>query len=88
MGLRFSQLPLHLIAASAVWAAAAFLVLPPSIKAATIPIEAQFLGMLPDHRPIQVSKDQDYCGQTLANETKIVISLGRKIYVDPTKLLF
>lgn len=71
MRLRFSQFSLH-PGACAIWAAAAFLIFPPYLDASTIHGEAKFLGTLPASRPIHVSKDQDYCGQTLPNESTLV----------------
>lgn len=63
MGLRFSKLPLHLIVASAVWAAKVLRVLSPSINAANITGEAQFLSALTDHRHVRVSKGLDTAGK-------------------------
>ncbi len=53
-------------------AASALLVLPPSGNATTIDGEAKFIGAPPHLSPIRVSKDQDYCGQTLPNESYLI----------------
>ena len=71
VGLRLCQFSLH-PGACAIWAASAFLVISPSVSASTISGEAKFLGPVPNSHPIRVSKDQDYCGQTLPNEGTLI----------------
>lgn len=41
-------------------------------NAATISGEVKFVGAIPKRAPVQATKDQDYCGQTLPNETYLL----------------
>jgi Carboxypeptidase regulatory-like domain len=41
----------------------------PALHAATITGEVKFIGERPKLVPVKVSKDQDYCGETLPNES-------------------
>jgi hypothetical protein len=45
-------------------------------EAATIVGVVHFNGPTPSLRPIQVSKDQDYCGQTLPDESLLISGAG------------
>ena len=63
-----------------------FLWTQPGAHAGTISGEARFNGALPDQPVIQLSKDQDYCGRTLPNESYLIgPNRGLKnvvIYID------
>lgn len=63
-------------ALAVLWIAAAFLGMAPPGDAASISGEVRFLGVTPSRSPIQVTKDQDYCGQTLPDE-RYLIGPGR-----------
>ncbi|MBI2090065.1 MAG: hypothetical protein HYT78_15230 [Deltaproteobacteria bacterium] len=52
--------------------AAALLGAPGYGNAATIGGEVKFVGAIPKRAPVQATKDQDYCGQTLPNETHLI----------------
>ena len=71
MGLWFSRFTLPSVACT-IWAAGAFLVLSPPVSATTISGQARFVGAVPNGRPIPVTKDQDYCGQTIPNESYLL----------------
>jgi hypothetical protein len=47
-----------------------------SIGAGTITGEVKFVDSLPKLAPIKITKDQDYCGETLPNETYLVEAAG------------
>ena len=47
-----------------------------SISAGTITGEVKFVDSLPKLVPIKITKDQDYCGETLLNETYLVEAAG------------
>jgi hypothetical protein len=47
-----------------------------SISAGTITGEVRFVDSLPKLVPIKITKDQDYCGETLPNETYLVEAAG------------
>ena len=47
-----------------------------SIGAGTITGEVKFVDSLPKPVPIKVTKDQDYCGESLPNETYLVEAAG------------
>jgi len=47
-----------------------------SISAGTITGEVKFVDSLPKLVPIKITKDQDYCGETLPNETYLVEAAG------------
>jgi len=47
-----------------------------SISAGTITGEIKFVDSLPKLVPIKITKDQDYCGETLLNETYLVEAAG------------
>jgi hypothetical protein len=47
-----------------------------ALHSATITGEVKLTGERPSLVPVKVSKDQDYCGETLANETYLVDSAG------------
>ena len=47
-----------------------------SIHAGSVVGEVKFTDAPPQLKPIKVSKDQDYCGETLANETYLIESNG------------
>jgi plastocyanin len=42
------------------------------LMAGTITGEVKFVGAVPERKPIQVSKDHDYCGQTLPDDSFLV----------------
>lgn len=46
------------------------------LDAATITGEVKFTAERPKLLPVRVSKDQDYCGETLANESYLIDSSG------------
>jgi hypothetical protein len=54
----------------------AFLSCASALDAGTITGEVKFLGPVPDPKPIQVSKDHDFCGQTLPDDSLIVGGAG------------
>jgi hypothetical protein len=43
-----------------------------AVDAGSITGEVKFIGPPPKFAPVAVSKDQDYCGETLANETYLI----------------
>lgn len=47
-----------------------------SISAGTITGDVKFIDSLPKLVPIKITKDQDYCGETLLNETYLVDAAG------------
>lgn len=47
-----------------------------SVNAATIAGEVKFIDSSPKSTPIKVTKDQDYCGETLPNETYLIDANG------------
>ena len=51
---------------------ALLLALHPGAQAGSITGEVKFAGELPHRPPIKVTKDQDYCGQTVPNESYLV----------------
>jgi len=65
---------------------ALLLALHPSAQAGSITGEVKFSGELPHRPPIKVTKDQDYCGQTVPNESYLIgPGFGVKnvvVYVD------
>jgi hypothetical protein len=46
------------------------------VKAGSIVGDVRFIDALPKLQPIKVSKDQDYCGETLPNETYVIAPSG------------
>jgi hypothetical protein len=51
---------------------AAFLAIRPETQAASITGEVTFLGAAPSRPPIRVTKDQDYCGETISDESYLI----------------
>jgi hypothetical protein len=46
------------------------------VQAGSIVGDVKFMDALPKLQPIKVSKDQDYCGETLPNETYVIAPNG------------
>jgi len=46
------------------------------VNAGTIAGDVKFIGSSPKGAPIKVTKDQDYCGETLPNETYLIDANG------------
>lgn len=60
----------------AAWIAGAFVIIQPEARAASITGEVRFKGAVPNRPPIRVTKDQDYCGQRLSDESYLVAPHG------------
>jgi hypothetical protein len=55
---------------------AVYFVAPVNVHAATITGDVTFVDSTPTLAPVKVTKDQDYCGETLPNETYLVDANG------------
>jgi hypothetical protein len=53
-----------------------FLIISADTQAGSIVGEVKFVDALPKLQPVKISKDQDYCGETLPNETYLIESNG------------
>jgi Polysaccharide lyase family 4, domain II len=56
--------------------AAVYFVAPVNVHAGTIAGDVTFVDSAPTLAPVKVTKDQDYCGETLPNETYLVDANG------------
>src|SRR5919109_1652946 len=56
--------------------AAVYFVAPVNVHGGTITGDVTFLDSAPTLAPVKVTKDQDYCGETLPNETYLVDANG------------
>jgi hypothetical protein len=56
--------------------AAVYFVAPVNVHAGTIAGDVMFVDSAPTLAPVKVTKDQDYCGETLPNETYLVDANG------------
>jgi hypothetical protein len=52
--------------------AAVYFVASVNVDAGTITGDVTFIDSVPTLAPVKVTKDQDYCGETLPNETYLV----------------
>jgi len=59
-----------------VFAAAFFAQIKGGAIAGTITGEVKFVGSAPELAPVKITKDQDYCGDSLPNETYLIDSTG------------
>jgi hypothetical protein len=57
--------------------AAVYFVAPANVHAGTITGDVTFADSVPTLAPVKVTKDQDYCGETLPNETYLVDANGK-----------
>ena len=62
-----------------------------ALQAATITGEVKLTGERPSLVPVKVTKDQDYCGETLPNESYSIDAAGGLrnvvVFVEPAPLI-